>query len=426
MFEVTARRRYHEGVTPESGEGLGHGVHVSPGIDGELNVVSPRLDLGWRAPEGQVPGTAVMWRDVAFEVVGRRAAGTGACWTLRSWSEASAMRDVFKLDRESVQQLADQAAAEVSNRRARGWAVVMLPVLGLAPAALQKKWANEWGFAADRATMVSAVVEMLAGAVGTIQIAVAAFGGDLFMPLAVAFPGPILFVFGGARLAMVFGDGEPVGSPLGAPFLLALKTVAPEAERSTPAVRNLDDENGVLVLVSPILRRDWDRDGLLRYRGHLFRLDTVGHEGPSWVYRFLRVSPRGTKEPSLSLKPPVSAALEDRHVESPPSFLRTMLMTAAMTLAPASDQHRWAEELGTRAIWLTLLGGSAELVGGFVNLQSDLGSQPSLLALLDFYLVGEGLLRLGSALTGRPMGSVFGWILRPLYRKHLPPETENP
>jgi hypothetical protein len=103
-----------------------------------------------------------------------------------------------------------------------------------------------------------------------------------------------------------------------------------------------------------------------------------------------------------------------------------MLLTAAMTLAPASDQRRWAEELGTRAIWFTILGGLAELVGGFVNLQSDLGPQPSLLALLDFFLVGEGLLRLGSALAGRPIGSVFGWILRPLYREHLPPDTKKP
>ena len=34
--------------------------------------------------------------------------------------------------------------------------------------------------------------------------------------------------------------------------------------------------------------------------------------------------------------------------------------------------------------------------------------------------LGEGLSRLGSAFIGRPMGSVFGWLLRPLYRRHLP------
>jgi hypothetical protein len=67
------------------------------------------------------------------------------------------------------------------------------------------------------------------------------------------------------------------------------------------------------------------------------------------------------------------------------------------------------------------MGAGAELVGGVSNLGSDLGSTHQLLVILDFYLVSEGLLRLVSALIGRPMGSVFGWILRPLYRGYLPP-----
>jgi hypothetical protein len=62
----------------------------------------------------------------------------------------------------------------------------------------------------------------------------------------------------------------------------------------------------------------------------------------------------------------------------------------------------------------------AELVGGITNLGDDLGSGGVFLILLDFFLVGEGLLRLGSVVTGRPMGSVFGWALRPLYRRYLP------
>jgi hypothetical protein len=98
-----------------------------------------------------------------------------------------------------------------------------------------------------------------------------------------------------------------------------------------------------------------------------------------------------------------------------------MLITAAVTLGPASDQLRWSAELRIRAVWLTVLGAGAELVGGISNLQHDLGSAQSLVLLLDVFLVGEGILRLGSAFLGRPMGSVFGWILRPLYRRHLPP-----
>ena len=98
-----------------------------------------------------------------------------------------------------------------------------------------------------------------------------------------------------------------------------------------------------------------------------------------------------------------------------------MLMTAALTLGPASDQKRWAAELGIHALWLTVMGSVAELVGGIANLEEDLGMAQSWLVVFDLFLVGEGLLRLGSVLMGRPMGSVFGWALRPLYRRHLPP-----
>ncbi|MCJ7753470.1 MAG: hypothetical protein MUP13_02775 [Thermoanaerobaculales bacterium] len=67
------------------------------------------------------------------------------------------------------------------------------------------------------------------------------------------------------------------------------------------------------------------------------------------------------------------------------------------------------------------MGAGAELVGGIANLQRDFGPTHQFLALFGFFLVCEGLLRLGSAFIGRPMGSVFGWILRPLYRRFLPP-----
>lgn len=403
------------------GEDLGHGVYVSPGGAGELTVTSPRLDLPWRTAEGQVPGTAVLWNRQSYEVVGRVTLGNGARWTLRSWDEPATMRNVFRLDAESVQEEADKASTEKRIQRSRRWTLLVLPMLGFAPAALQKKWANEWGFASVGATMASSGLEMMFGAAGTVQMIAAAFGTEFFMPWVLAFPGPLLFLSGSVRLAMVFGDGEPVGSPLGAVFLPWVPKARLQDGASTPDLRSFEESEGALVLVSPILRRDWDRDGFLQYRDQHFRLDRVEQEGRSWVYRFVRVSQRGSEDRALRLKPPIAAAPEDRQVEKRPSFLRTMLMSAAMTLAPASDQRRWAKELGTRAIWFTILGGLAELIGGFVNLQSDLGTQPSLLALLDFYLVGEGLLRLGSALAGRPMGSIFGWVLRPLYRRHLPP-----
>lgn len=413
-------------MDPQTGEDLGHGVHASPGAGGELTVTSPRLDLGWRVAEGRVSGTPVLWGNHSFEVVGRVEIGQGARWTLQRWDEASAMRGVIKLERETVQEMADRAGAEVRGRRTRISTLLLLPLLGLAPARVQKKWTDGWGFDPERATQVSAICEVLVGAVGIIQVATRGFGGEPFMPAWLAYLGVVFFASGVVRLALVAADGEPVGSVVGLPLLLVAPKPRALGPVDAPVVRSFDEAGGHLVLVSPVYRRDWDRDGLLQYRGGFFRLDRVEQEGRSWVYLFTRVDHDGGTERILRLMPPTSSVPPPTAVEpASPSFLRTMLVTAAVTLGSASDQQRWAGELGIRAVWLTVIGAGAELVGGIANLQDDLGSAQSLLILLDFFLVGEGLLRLGSALVGRPMGSVLGWVLGPLYRRHLPPDTSN-
>ncbi len=412
-------------MTHEHGEDLGHGVFVSLGLGSELTVTSPRLHLEWCEGAGQVPGTAVVWRERTYKVVGRTEVGRGARWTLQPWDELAAMRGVFKLERESVQEIADLAAVTVRSMRTRKSTALLLPVLGLAPARLQKKWADDWGLNAERATQISAVCEMLFGAVGIVQVAASAFGGELFMPTWLAYSGVFFFASGFVRLALVAADGEPVGSVLGLALLPWVPKPSPAIPGVAPSVRPFDEESEVLVLESPILRRDWDRDGILLFRGKFFRLERAEHEGRIWVYSFAREDHGDGEDRVLRLAPPPSLSLTAPEADrDAPSFLRTMLTTAAVTMGPAPDQERWSVELGTRAVWLTVMGAGAELVGGIANLQGDLGSTHQLLVLLDFFLVGEGLLRLASAFIGRPMGSVFGWILRPLYRPYLPPPNE--
>jgi hypothetical protein len=413
-------------MDPEDGEDLGHGVFASPVPDGELIVTSPRLDLEWRVATGQVPGTAVTWGERSFEVVGRVEIGRGARWTLRSWDEAAAMRGVFKLERESVQEIADKAAAEVRGARTRKSTLLLLPLIGLAPARLQKHWAGDWGLNAERATRLSAICEILVGAVGIIQVAASAFGGEVFLPSWLAYLGVVLFASGCIRLALVAADGEPVGSVLGLVLLPVTPKQTPTTPGVTPSVRSFDREAGELVLESPGYRRDWDRDGVLPFRGDFFRLERAEQVGRTWIYVFACSDHDDGKERVLRLAPPPSSSLPRPPADpDAPSFLRTMLITAAVTLGPASDQKRWAAELGVRAVLLTVMGAGAELVGGIANLRSDLGSTHQMLVLLDFFLVGEGLFRLGSAFIGRPMGSIFGWVVRPLYRSHLRPDTSN-
>ena len=396
-----------------SGEDLGHGVFVSLDPGGDAVVVSPRLDLGWRAAEGRAPGTAVLWRGMSFEVVGRVDLGRGARWTLRRWNAATAMRGVFRLDAGTVREIAERAAAEERGRLAD-------TRVALAPARLQKKWADDWGFAAARATRVSAGCELLLGAFGVIQAATRGFGGEPILPSWLASLGFVLFGSGLARLALIAADGAPVGSPLGVPLLLVAPKPEPSVVDTTPELRSFDESGGGLVLASSVHRRDWDRDGRLRYRDGLYRLERTEQEGRTWVYHFVpdRDAREHAPQMKLRLQPTATGGDATEH-PVPPSILRSTLVTAGVAMGPAPDQEAWASELGIRAVWLTALGAGAELIGGLANLRKDLGPDASLILLLDLFLVGEGLLRIGSVFAGRPMGSLIGWIVRPLYRRWL-------
>jgi hypothetical protein len=414
------------------GEDLGHGVYVSPSVKGEVIVISPRLALEWRVAEGQAPGSAVLWNDRSFEVIGREPAGAGDRWILRTWDDSHAMRTVYTLDRESVAWLAEGAAAEKRERRTRAVTMLLLPVLGLAPAALQKRWADSWEFVPSRATTFSALGEMVFGGIFLLELVAMTVGGSVILPARLqwlAYLGPVLLVSGIARLVLVFSDGDPVGSLLGMPLRFLVPRAAVAHEDFTPTVRRVGEDGRFIEIVSPIHRKDWDRDGTLTYGGVSYRLDRSDQEGRSWVYIFGRSTDGGDEKRKLSLNVPRDAPLIEPHTtEAPPSIVRTALVTTGVSLGPRSDQERWAAHLGINAIWLTVMSAGAELVGGITNLGGDLGSGRVLLVLIDFFLVGEGLLRLGSGVTGRPMGSVFGWVLRPLYRRYLsnaPPHASN-
>jgi len=415
-------------MDPVQGEDLGFGVRATPSVGDEVIVTSQRFDLGWQIPQGQTPGSAILWRERSYEVVSREPTGSGSRWTLRLWPETVTMRVVLSLDAGMVKRQAEADAAERSGGHNRTWARLLLPFAVMAPAALQRQWRNDWAFPAETATWMSAITEVVVGMLGTVQLILLAWGGGWFLPgwlrwlTAVGF---IFLVSGFIRLTLVAGHGEPVGSILGLPLTLLVRGPDPQADSVAPDVRRFEETEGTLELTSPIHRRDWDHDGRLRYRGDFYRLQVVSQEGRQWVYLFTR-DRAGPADlgPELRLAPPSSAPYEPPSArKAPPSILRTTIITACVTLGPWPDQERWAEHLDVRPIWLTVAGAVAELLGGFVNLGNDAGRGVPVLLLLDFFLIGEGLLRLAALATGRPIASVFGLLLRPLYLRWLPPQT---
>lgn len=408
-----------------SGQDLGHGVRVIPGSAEELVVLSPHLDLGWRVAAGRTPGTAVLWGGRAFEVVARGVVGSGSRWALRPWPDAVAMRAVLRLDAAAVADLAAQAAAAKRRRRGRLWSTVVLPLAGLAPARIQERWSQELGFSPEAATWTSALAEIVVGGFGLVQGLALVFGGEWFLPVWLHWSvvaGPVLCLEGLVRLALAGGLQGPVGSVFGLPLLLLEAAPAAPPPQEGPAVRLLDESAEVLELVSPVYRPDWHGGAVLPFRGRAYRLERTDREGRAWVYRFVVVGGAAPGQTELlRLRPPAAAPPPAPDAAERPSIVATALVTAAVTLGPRADQEFWANRLWLRPLWLTVAGAGAELAGGVVNLGRGAASGAALFLIIDVFLVGEGLVRLGSAATGRPMGSVFGWVLRPLYRRFLQP-----
>ncbi len=405
-------------MPPSDRSDLGSGVRVWRGDDGEVIVTSPRLRFDWRTAAGGTPGTAVILAAETFEVAEHVPLAAGDRWILQPWGAAETMRVVVRLDAGYVREVEEGAHAEARERWFRTGGSLVLPLLGLAPARLQRRWADRWHFDAGRATRWSAVLEIAWGGLGSIQLLVIMLGGEAFMPLAVAYVAPLVLVSGLVRLALVAADDEPIGSPLGLPLLVAAGSSTSPPDPVTPMVRPVDTERGRLEVSSPVLRRDWQNGGILRYHGEAYELETTDHQGSQWVYGFRHTADDDTNAPLLRLVPPPETVYLPRHARSqPPPLLSTVLISAAVTLGPRSDQERWAEHLRLSPLWLTGIGAGSELIGGLVNLGGRHDAGP--LVLLDAYLVGEGLVRLGSALAGRPLGSIWGWILRPLYRRRL-------
>ncbi len=80
----------------------------------------------------------------------------------------------------------------------------------------------------------------------------------------------------------------------------------------------------------------------------------------------------------------------------------TLVLLPFLGLAPAKVQKRWHSD------WLFP-----------ADAATWASSVLEFLVAHDVFLILSGSLRLLSARGGRPMGSLFGWVLRPLYRSSL-------
>jgi len=403
---------------------LGHGVRVMPGDGGGLVVLSSDIDLGWRPRENGRPGAAVMWEGSCFEVVEREPWRRGARWILEPWSGDNVMRVVTPLDGATVEAAALAARKAVQAGKLRPWLWVGAPILGFAPASRQRRWRDDFAFPATLATSLSAFLEIAVGAMCVIELFASAFGDEAlfpWIPRPVVFLGLIIFIEGAVRLAQITSDPGPVGSFLGLPISILDRRKKTQLKPiPAPRVEAFDAAAGTLELISTIHRWDWEEPGVLPYRGELFTRAGTEKFGQSWAYVFHRIEDTADVSATrLRLVPPRSR-MEGRSFSDQRGAVETVLLTVAATVAPRRYQERWATELGVRPFWFTLMGASAELLGGLVNLDAP-GNQPALIVLLNLFFCGEAVVRFSSLVfKGRPLGSVLGLPLATILEGVLP------
>jgi hypothetical protein len=401
---------------------IGHGVTVTLNPEGSIEIRSTPLALPLQVRRGHLPGTVVAWGEALFEVVAEHRDEQPARFLAFPWRDGDVARRVFRLDAENLARLADEMSAAGARRRTRGLTAPLLPLMGLAPAPLQQRWANEFGFPIGRAVAASAVLELMLGMAGVLQALALPFSGVWFLPAGLHWLVPIgawLAPEGMFRLAWTWLSGEPLGSVFGLPLLLIVPVrPGPGTGPPRPTVLRHDPDARCLELASPMARPDWPTGAVLPFRGRHWRVVGLRSHAAPWVYAFERCEPVAEDAMYARLAPPRAA-----EAETPPPRPRSLrfigrrtVETALFALAPRAEQLRWGAARGTRPVLVTAVCGALEAYGGLLNLHA-FGSAEIWLLALDLGFFAEGLWRIGTALlTRQPCGSVLGLPLRSYYR----------
>jgi hypothetical protein len=182
---------------------------------------------GWRprsssatARRAEHPGTAVAWGEEILEVVAAQPLRDGGMrYSLFPWRDEVAIRSLERYDAASEAGRAAERRWRSDARRKRRLAILLSPLLGHLPGAVQASMEHEFGAPANAMTAASALPLLAIGTIGLLANLARMAGGD-FAPLPEPSYPLSLYLFGESalRLTVVVTQSRPAGSIAGALF----------------------------------------------------------------------------------------------------------------------------------------------------------------------------------------------------------------
>jgi hypothetical protein len=196
--------------------------------NGQQIVLLCPVSKGWDARIARTtvrsahPGTTVAWEDRLYEVRGVEPLADGATrYRIATWEEGHAIRRLERYDEESERAREADRADLASGIRRRRWSILLAPLAGLLPGAVQKKMEHEFGAPSLAMTITSAVPLFVIGFLGMFRYLLAVVGGGHGIDAVGDWPGwlapdfPIalyLMAESALRLGSAIAQGEPMGS----------------------------------------------------------------------------------------------------------------------------------------------------------------------------------------------------------------------
>ena len=189
--------------------------------DGERIVLASRLSKGWVARVGKTltsaefPGTAVLWEEQYFEVVGAQALAQGGVeYVLEPWRDHHVMRVVQQYDEPSEAGRVAAHRAHLARERNRMAANLMALFTGHLPAVVQNRMADDLGLLPYRITFTS-VIGVYAVVVGCFLWMVSYVMRHEPPPVPLIVLTAYLGIETTARFLIVYTQNRPIGSSLG-------------------------------------------------------------------------------------------------------------------------------------------------------------------------------------------------------------------